>query len=69
MGIARAFTYGGYKKQEIYNPEVLPKLHQSFEEYKQSQTTTLNHFYEKLLLLKDRMNTATAKALAEESKL
>ncbi|MFD1436333.1 HD domain-containing protein [Kroppenstedtia eburnea] len=66
VGIARAFAYGGYKKQELYNPEMRPKLHQSFEEYKQSQTTTVNHFYEKLLLLKERMNTATARAMAEE---
>lgn len=66
VGIARAFAYGGYKQQELYNPGILPKLHRSFEEYKQSQTTTINHFYEKLLLLKERMNTATARVMAEE---
>ena len=69
IGIARAFTYGGYKKREMYNPEVKPALHQSFEQYKTKQSTTINHFYEKLLLLKDRMNTASAKKIAEERHL
>ncbi len=66
IGIARAFHYGGYKNRLIYNPELKPKLSQSKEEYKNSQAPTIQHFYEKLLLLKDLMNTKTGKALAEE---
>lgn len=66
IGIARAFAYGGFKGNEIYNPEIPPILHQSFEEYKHGRSTTINHFHEKLLLLKDRMNTAAGKRLAEE---
>lgn len=66
IGIARAFAFGGVKGSEIHNPDVLPKFHASFEEYRNSAGTTLNHFYEKLLLLKDRMNTDTGKAIAEE---
>ncbi|HBS48414.1 TPA: phosphohydrolase [Candidatus Dependentiae bacterium] len=66
IAIARTFAYGGYKQQEIYNPQIKPVLHQSFEQYKQSSKTSLNHFYEKLLLLKDRMNTNTGKKLAQE---
>ena len=50
----------------MYNPEIPVKMHQNFEEYKKSKGTTINHFYEKLLLLKDRMNTETAKKIAEE---
>lgn len=64
IGIARAFTYGGYKNRELYNPEIAPKLNQTKEEYKNSRAPTLNHFYEKLLLLKDKMNTATGKKIA-----
>ena len=66
VGIARTFAYGGYKGQEIYNPSIVPKRHKSFEDYKKNRTTTINHFYEKLLLLKDLMNTKTARDLAEE---
>ncbi len=65
IGIARTFNYGGYKHREIYNPEIKPDLNMSREEYKKSNAPTLNHFYEKLLLLKDRMNTPTGKQLAE----
>ncbi|TCW39431.1 uncharacterized protein EDC32_102682 [Laceyella sacchari] len=66
IGIARAFAYGGYKGQPLYDPEIQPTLHASFAEYKQAQSTSVNHFYEKLLLLKDRMNTETGRKLAEE---
>lgn len=66
IGIARAFAYGGYKKRELYNPELSPTEHSSFEAYKSDTGPTINHFYEKLLLLKDRMNTRTGKRIAEE---
>ncbi|NEM98904.1 HD domain-containing protein [Pontibacter burrus] len=66
IGIARTFAYGGHKNREIYNPEISPELHNSFEAYKKSTAPTINHFYEKLLLLKDRMHTQTAKQLAEQ---
>ena len=66
IGIARAFNYGGYKNREIYDPNVQPKIHQSKEEYKNTSAPTINHFYEKLLLLKDKMNTPTAIAIAEK---
>ena len=66
IGIARTFNYGGYKGHALYDPEITPNLHMTKEEYKNSTAPTLNHFYEKLLLLKDRMNTATGKQLAEE---
>jgi uncharacterized protein len=65
IGIARTFNYGGYKGREIYNPEIKPNLNMTKEEYKSSNAPTLNHFYEKLLLLKDRMNTKTGKSMAE----
>ncbi|MCC9168244.1 HD domain-containing protein [Pontibacter harenae] len=66
IGIARTFAYGGHKNRELYNPEVAPVLHDNFEAYKTSTAPTINHFYEKLLLLKDRMHTASAKKLAEQ---
>lgn len=66
IGIARTFNYGGFKNRVLYNPEIPPKLGMSKEEYKNSESPTLNHFYEKLLLLKDRMNTATGRKIAEE---
>jgi len=66
IGIARAFSYGGFKGREIYNPEIAPNLNMSKEEYKTSGSPSINHFYEKLLLLKDKMNTETGKRLAEQ---
>jgi uncharacterized protein len=66
IGIARAFNYGGFKNRPLYNPNIAPKLRMSKEEYKNSQAPTLNHFYEKLLLLKDKMNTETGKQIAKE---
>lgn len=66
IGIARAFTYGGFKNRELYNPEIPPALNMSKEEYKNSKTPTINHFYEKLLLLKDKMNTDTGSRIAGE---
>jgi uncharacterized protein len=66
IGIARAFTYGGFKGREIYNPEIPPNLNMTKEEYKNTVAPSINHFYEKLLLLKDKMNTATGKQLAQQ---
>lgn len=65
IGVARTFNYGGHKGREIYNPEIKPNLNMTKEEYKNSNAPTINHFYEKLLLLKDRMNTNTGKSIAE----
>lgn len=66
VGIARTFNYGGFKNREIYNPEISPNLNMSKEEYKKSTAPTINHFYEKLLLLKDKMNTETGKKIAQQ---
>jgi uncharacterized protein len=66
IGIARAFAYGGHRGQQIHDPELPPKQHATFEEYKRSTSTSINHFYEKLLLLKGRMNTDMGKTIAEE---
>ncbi|SNB22524.1 conserved hypothetical protein [Flavobacterium psychrophilum] len=66
IGIARTFNYGGFKNRQLYNPEIVPNLSMNKEEYKNSQSPTLNHFYEKLLLLKDKMNTETGKKIAQE---
>lgn len=65
IGIARTFNYGGYKNRKLYDPAIKPKLNMSKEEYKKSEAPTINHFYEKLLLLKDRMNTRTGRRMAE----
>ena len=64
IGIARTFNYGGHMCREIYNPEIKPNLNMTKDEYKKSDAPTLNHFYEKLLLLKNRMNTDTGKKMA-----
>ena len=66
IGIARTFAYGGHKSRLIYDPSVIPVMHGDFQEYKSNNAPTINHFYEKLLLLKDRMNTQTAKIIAEQ---
>ncbi|MEI7727098.1 MAG: HD domain-containing protein [Bacteroidota bacterium] len=65
IGIARAFNYGGFKGRELYNPSIKPETGMTVEQYKRSQAPTINHFYEKLLLLKDRMNTETGRRMAE----
>ena len=66
IGIARAFNYGGFKNRQLYNPEIAPNLNMSKEEYKKSTAPTINHFYEKLLLLKAKMNTETGKRIADQ---
>lgn len=66
IGIARCFNYGGFKNRSLYDPEITPDLNLTKEAYKKSAAPTINHFYEKLLLLKDRMNTSTGKKIAEE---
>ena len=66
IGVARAFAYGGHKGRALYDPAIPPQPHASFEAYKKNAGPTINHFYEKLLLLKDRMNTAAGKRLAAE---
>lgn len=66
IGIARCFNYGGFKNRPIYNPDIQPNLNMTKTEYKSSEAPTLNHFYEKLLLLKDQMHTKTGKRIAEK---
>jgi uncharacterized protein len=66
IGIARCFNYGGFKNRALYNPEITPNLNMSKAEYKASTAPTINHFYEKLLLLKDKMNTKTGKEIASK---
>lgn len=65
IGVARTFNYGGHKGRALYDPNIKPDLNMSKEEYKKSDAPTVNHFYEKLLLLKDRMNTRTGGVMAE----
>ncbi|HEY8891794.1 MAG TPA: HD domain-containing protein [Clostridium sp.] len=64
IGIARAFAYGGFKERELHNPNIKPQKYKDFEQYKKSVGTTVNHFYEKLLLLKNLMNTESGKSMA-----
>ncbi len=65
IGIARTFNYGGFKNRSLYDPSIPPKLDMTPEEYRKSEAPTINHFYEKLLLLKDRMHTIKGRELAE----
>ena len=69
IGIARCFNYGGYKNRPLYDPKIPPNLNMNKEEYKKSNAPSINHFYEKLLLLKDKMNTKTGKSLATKRHL
>lgn len=66
IGVARAFHYGGYKNRKLYDPDIAPNLRMDKEAYKNSDSPTINHFYEKLLLLKDRMNTESGKKIAAQ---
>lgn len=66
IGIARAFAFGGTIKRDIYNPSIKPIIHKNYKEYKKREGTSINHFYEKLHLLKDRMNTSSAKKIAQK---
>lgn len=69
IGIARCFNYGGFKNRALYDPSIAPNMHITKEEYKQAKAPTINHFYEKLLLLKDRMHTTHGKKMAEKRHL
>ncbi|GAB1308053.1 HD domain-containing protein [Urechidicola sp. KH5] len=69
IGIARCFNYGGFKNRPMYNPAISPNVNQDKETYKKSAAPTINHFYEKLLLLKDKMNTETGRKIAKERHL
>ncbi|MBS1988091.1 HD domain-containing protein [Candidatus Dependentiae bacterium] len=66
IGIARCFAYGGSKGNLLHDPEIKPVMHTCFETYKKSKGTSVNHFFEKLFLLKDLMNTKTAKIIAQK---
>ena len=66
IGIARCFNYGGFKNRKLFDPSIKPNLKMSKKEYKNSKAPTINHFYEKLLLLSDKMNTKTGKKIAKE---
>ncbi|MFV5694137.1 HD domain-containing protein [Flavobacterium sp. LB3P122] len=66
IGIARAFNYGGFKNRTLYDPKIAPNTRMTKEEYKNNDAPTINHFYEKLFLLKDKMNTETGKQIAKE---
>jgi len=66
IGIARTFAYGGKSNAILHNPEIKPKTNLTKKEYKKHKSTSINHFYEKLLLLKDEINTKTGKKIAEE---
>jgi uncharacterized protein len=66
IGIGRTFAFGGARGREMYNPDVDPELHDSFDSYKKSASPTINHFYEKLFLLRDRMKTPAARKIADE---
>lgn len=66
IGIARCFNYGGFKNRALYNPDILPNLNMTKDQYKKSTAPTINHFYEKLLLLKDQMNTKTGRRIASD---
>ena len=66
IGIARTINYGGFKNRTIYNPDIKPNLNMTKAEYKASTAPTINHFYEKLLFLKDKMNTKTGKKIASQ---
>lgn len=66
IGISRTFAYGGSKNRKMYDPNIKPEFHETFEQYKNNDSTSINHFYEKLLLLKDLMNTESAKIIAQK---
>lgn len=66
IGVARCFNYGGFKNRKLFDPSIKPDMNMTKEEYKKSEAPTINHFYEKLLLLKDKMNTKTGKRIAEQ---